>query len=374
MRTVTIYATGQCNLRCKHCGVGIDQEKPRRQLGTEDLKVILSRLAASGTKYVTILGGEPTAYRTDLGEILDHASMIGISISIDTNLLLYELVEPLLFKPSLKSLVVSLDGASPATHDEMRGKGTFAETIHNTTNVVKNKRVGSGDLVVEISFVISQINLFDAARMIPLTKRLGATCLHVAGVKTTGRAIYFKGQLAVDYKDLLEANCSLVVTWMLTRAIQMDIYVPPAFALYLQKRFGLNYPIDGHPACGGLSEFGYIDLLGNLLPCPAMSFENDPFGGVKLAKPDLNLVTTDVYAVLQTSMFVDFEKWRAERLYNRQMYPCKYCRFNILCCPCTADIIKGLPEGEVEICSAVLKHGDEHVPGLSDYIFKVPDT
>src|SRR5216683_5649465 len=128
MRAVTLYATSRCNLRCKHCGVGPDQEKPRPQLETEDLKVVLTRLAASGTQYVTILGGEATVYREDLGAILDHAAAVGIGIAINTNLLVYAPIAGLLDRPALKSLIVSLDGASAETHDRIRGRGTFART------------------------------------------------------------------------------------------------------------------------------------------------------------------------------------------------------------------------------------------------------
>jgi MoaA/NifB/PqqE/SkfB family radical SAM enzyme len=68
MRSVTIYTTSSCNLRCKHCGVGSDQYKPRTQQTTDELKQIIKNLANGGTKWITILGGEATIYRNDLGQ------------------------------------------------------------------------------------------------------------------------------------------------------------------------------------------------------------------------------------------------------------------------------------------------------------------
>lgn len=283
--------------------------------------------------------------------------------------MLYKVVAPLLLKTSLKGLIVSLDGATPETHDKMRGKGTFTKITSNIMRISQSPRARSGDLTVEISFVMSQINLSDASRIVSLTKSLGASRLNVKNVKLTGRALQFSDQLSMDYRDLLEAYCSLLITWMSGSAIQLDVYVPPAFALYLNRRFGFNFPIDAHPACGGINEYGYVDLLGNYLPCPAMSFEEDPIDGLKFATPELNLLTTDAQKVRKSSQFVNFEKRRVERSYHQQMFPCNHCRYNKLCSPCTADLIRGNSESEVDICMAVFKHGDEDVPGLQCYIF-----
>ena len=47
MKTVTLYTTSKCNIRCKHCGVGLDQDNPRSQQTTNDLKKVISELEIS---------------------------------------------------------------------------------------------------------------------------------------------------------------------------------------------------------------------------------------------------------------------------------------------------------------------------------------
>lgn len=369
MRAAILYVTGACNLRCKHCGVGADQLKPRPQLTTEEIHAVLSNLARIGTKYVTILGGEATVYRNDLADILDQAQSLGIQVSINTNLLLYEPVESLLTKPSLKGLIVSLDGASPETHDMMRGRGTFQKTVSNIKLVSSSPRALSGDLTIEISYVISKLNIRDAGRMIPLTESLGASRLNVTNVKLTGRAEHFAESLSMDHSDLLDAYCSIIITWLFHRRIQLDVYIPPAFALYLNERFGFDFPVDAHPACGGISEYGYVDLLGNLLPCPAMSYEEDQIAGVKTRDRELNLLKADSLNILTSSLFTAFERSRTAHSHSQQLFPCKYCSFRDSCFPCTSDIVRGKKHSEVEICSAIYKLADETLPGFTQRIF-----
>lgn len=356
-------------MRCKHCAVGPDQDAPRQQLDSEQTKLVLTRLANSGTKYITILGGEATAYRPDLAELLDHAASVGLEVHINSNLLVYDFVEPLLSKPALKAFIVSLDGASPETHDAMRGRGSFDKTTKNIQRITQTTRFTAGELAVEVAFVMSQLNLSDSAKMVPLVESLGANRLNVKNVKLIGRANNFKNVLSITYREMLDAYSALVITWMLSQKIALEVYAPPAFALYLNRRFNLNFPIDGHPACGGITEFGYVDLYGNHLPCPQMSFEEDPVNGANGRNAEINLLEQDANTVRKSALFSNFEKRRTDRFYRSEMHPCKYCRFNAICAPCTADIIKGSTEGEVEICSAVLTHGNEDVPNLVENLF-----
>jgi hypothetical protein len=100
-----------------------------------------------------------------------------------------------------------------------------------------------------------------------------------------------------------------------------------------------------------------------------MSAEEDPEHGIPSMVKELSLVTNSPEAVRRTALFRDFERKRAQKAYTERLFPCRICRFNDLTRPCTADLVKGDDEMEVDSCRAVLECGDEHVPGLREYVF-----
>lgn len=372
MRTVTIYATSACNLRCKHCAVGPDQTRPREPLATEEMKTILSRLSASGTKYATILGGEATIYRQDLRALLDHADSVEIAVSLNTNLTEYDAIAPLLDRPALRELIVSLDGANAATHDAMRGRGTFGLTTENLRRVAVHPRARSGQLTVQVAFVLSALNYRDAGAMVHLARNLGAQRFSTKPVRMLGRAETFSGKLEMSSRDLLDAYCEIVAAWLLSGGIELDLFLPPAATTYLNERFGISLPPGDHAACGGVDVFGYVDLYGNHMPCPAMSYEENQAHGIRGVRTGINLLTNDVRTVHEDILFQDFEAKRQSRSALDLMHPCRDCRFKTTCFPCTAQFVRGHQADEVDICAAVFAHGDEDVPGITDRLRIVP--
>ena len=277
-KSVTIYTTSRCNIRCKHCGVGFDQDNIRVQQSTDELKSVFLKLSQDNTKYVTILGGEATIYRKDLGELLDYAHTVGLGISINTNLTVLKSVEQLLDKPALKGLVVSVDGLTPETHNKIRGKGTFQKTESNLRYVSKHKRVKSGELEIELAFVMTQLNVEEVPNLIDFSNEVGATRLNVKNVRLMGRAVSFSDELTLNSKDMLRAYSLLVVNWMLAnKKIELELLITPSFATYLNRRFDLDLPTSEHHVCGGQSVFSYVDLYGNHLTCPSLSYEENPY-------------------------------------------------------------------------------------------------
>jgi MoaA/NifB/PqqE/SkfB family radical SAM enzyme len=370
MKSVTIYTTSECNLRCKHCAVGLDQYKPRGPQSTDEMLKIITELGKGGAEFVTILGGEATIYRNDLDPILTRAHEVGIKVTINTNLTSYEAVEPILNNPGLNSFVISLDGASVKSHDLMRGKGTFLKTTENIKKLSEHPRVKDGGLFLEIAHVISGYNYLEASKMYSLALDLKVDYLAVKNVRVLGRAEKFQSKLIFGSEELLKAYCKIIVAWMFSKKkIDLGIFVPPAFAVYLNDRFGLNFPTTERAACAGASSFSYVDLYGNHLPCPSMAYEEDMKNGVKKKDYSLNLITGDVEKSLESEVFTEFETNRVNRAHTSKLYPCKYCKFNTQCRQCVAGIISGKEEDKVDICAAVFEHGNKTVPNIREKIW-----
>lgn len=111
--------TFRCNLRCAYCGVcrpGV------REAGTDEALRVLRELAALGTRYVGLSGGEPFV-RADLGTIVGAAADLGMQVRVQTNgtLAAGRIGEV----RRAAEVQVSLDGPADV-HDAVRGEGVFA--------------------------------------------------------------------------------------------------------------------------------------------------------------------------------------------------------------------------------------------------------
>jgi radical SAM protein with 4Fe4S-binding SPASM domain len=124
-KSLTIYLTEQCNLRCKHCGI-VEGRMPEDTIQDSDVYAAIDGHVAlwgvHGT--VSFLGGEPLMHREFLS-FLRYACDRAAGVSFSTNGLLVtpELAAAIAATPA--QVQVSLDGASAPVHDAIRGKGTF---------------------------------------------------------------------------------------------------------------------------------------------------------------------------------------------------------------------------------------------------------
>ncbi|MGF1572262.1 MAG: PqqD family peptide modification chaperone [Sumerlaeia bacterium] len=126
--SLTIYVTGQCNLRCKHCAI-VEGKMPVDRITTADMLRIISAYAEhvpDGT--ITFLGGEPFMH-ADILPLLEHACALvrGVVISTNGTFITNEIAARVSKLQNL-SLQVSLDGANQEIHDFIRGKNSYEST------------------------------------------------------------------------------------------------------------------------------------------------------------------------------------------------------------------------------------------------------
>lgn len=129
--SVGIELTNLCNLRCIHCYA---DSKPtsKEQLPTEKVKSLIKEISEMGALLVNFSGGEPFM-RKDLMELIKYSRDMGLDVSVNTNgTLLNRKILSDLSEMNIRGLEFSIDGANPATHDEIRGvNGCFKKVIKN---------------------------------------------------------------------------------------------------------------------------------------------------------------------------------------------------------------------------------------------------
>lgn len=162
---VCLSVTSKCNLDCRHCLAKSGQNG--EDLSTRDLFRIIEELAVEKVFFVSLFGGEPFT-REDLADIVAFISRFPIGISINTNA---TLIDDDLARRLAKyriSYVVSLDGSSADTVDDIRGKGVFDRTLRGIEALRKH------DAKVLVSTTVMSHNHRDLGNIAALGKELGA--------------------------------------------------------------------------------------------------------------------------------------------------------------------------------------------------------
>jgi radical SAM protein with 4Fe4S-binding SPASM domain len=175
--------TRQCNLRCKHCYVSAGVPLAG-ELDLEQNLAILASLYLAGVIQISWSGGEPLC-SPQFMPLLRRACELNMYSEIFTNgtLLNRDFVASLAGM-KITGLQISLDGATPAAHEFMRGKGTFKKTVQGIRNLVDAKIAP-----VVVAMTVTDSNRHEIEPLISLCVSLGVDTVTIGGVTNTGRAM-----------------------------------------------------------------------------------------------------------------------------------------------------------------------------------------
>ncbi len=139
-KTVTLAITGACNLSCHHCWVEAGGRTTSKHVMARLLKKLIASIIALGGEGLRLTGGEPLCH-PDWMELMRFSRSTGFrALTIQTNAILLtdEDVSALrtLDFPGL-SIQISLDGATAALHNLVRGTGAFAGTLEGIRKLVQ---------------------------------------------------------------------------------------------------------------------------------------------------------------------------------------------------------------------------------------------
>lgn len=151
--------TVACDLACRHCRAEAIAEADPLTLTTEGGKRLLDQIERFGRPrpLVILTGGDPFK-RADLFELVAYGTEIGLPIAVSpsaTPLLTLENLSRLKASGA-KAISLSLDGATPHSHDTFRGvAGSFARTIDGC------QWAAEAGLRLQLNTTVTRHNLFD---------------------------------------------------------------------------------------------------------------------------------------------------------------------------------------------------------------------
>jgi MoaA/NifB/PqqE/SkfB family radical SAM enzyme len=249
MPRIVVELTNRCNLRCLHC---FDE----RHAATGDLSMgVIDRLLEEGRgcgiDHFCFTGGEPTLHRR-FHEIVSHVSDAGYGFSFVSNGVNFRTVATLLLRhrAAFGGVTFSLDGAREATHDRLRGKGSFRQVMRAATLCVFH------GLPFTFNMVLTADNQGEVEAMVRLAARLGSRGVRFGHLMFTADTTARGLNLSPAERRRVEARI-----WELRRSAPVFVGMAPGY--FSESPFFPCAPLE-------LDEFN-VDHRGNLTLCCQLS-------------------------------------------------------------------------------------------------------
>ncbi len=165
-RNVFLHILTACNLSCRHCYINKEQHGNHALTRQQMLDWI--KLFADPVKRTNLifLGGEPTLHK-DLALGVLTAKKLGYNVTVDTNGYLFNDILGQCSPDLIDFLSFSIDGSNSNVNDPIRGEGVFDIC---TANLKKSVKLGYN---VSVIYTVSQKNLADLEKMVPLLLQFG---------------------------------------------------------------------------------------------------------------------------------------------------------------------------------------------------------
>jgi radical SAM protein with 4Fe4S-binding SPASM domain len=256
---MALEVTRRCRFNCRHCRADAERAAPRDELSTEQWKRILSSVATYEKCVIIMTGGEPLE-RPDVYELIRHGRDLGLRMVMATcGYAIDETSLAALQEAGIMALSLSLDGATPETHDTFRRTpGAFATAVRAAETA---HRAG---LRFQINTTITRHNLAEVSTIAELARKLGAYCFNPFILVPTGRGEQISDEILEpkQYAQLLAQLLDLKGR----SAVEVRVTCGPQFArVYREANVkGRRAHVSG---CMGGRGFGFISHRGDVQTC-----------------------------------------------------------------------------------------------------------
>jgi radical SAM protein with 4Fe4S-binding SPASM domain len=346
-----IDLTDSCNLRCVHCRV--IQETQGHELTTAEVCQLITRVAAlHRLRGISLGGGEPLL-REDLPRILAHIKrhLPNTGVAITTNGWLLDRSTARQLAKKVGLVQVSIDGATAATHDGVRGvEGSFERVLSALESCVA-EGVPTG-----ARYTVMNRNVHEVIQCYELCNRLQVRRFGVRRVIPAGRALSDFERNSIGpraYRELLEDLLRVAEEpWARARVYGGDPLMNViGFRIAVERMLQDGYFVDRTPnlrelisdpksrfrwfgGCAPGVAYFYVAANGDVHPCPNLRHRLG------------NVLTDDIADIGRSSELL--EAIGKRRLNGK----CGVCQFRFVCggCRAAAEQAYGDVLGEDPMC------------------------
>lgn len=173
--------TSVCNLGCLHCCEESGHSLPNELEGDEVLD-FCQQIIELDIPYVALSGGEPLMH-PDFFRVCESLRKHDIALKIETNgSFIDQDTAKRIADLNLRSVQISVDGATPSVHEKLRLDGDWEKTI-NACKLLMEAGVNT-----EIVFVPTRFNIHEVGEVIDLAFSLGVYGVYTGKIMRIGRA------------------------------------------------------------------------------------------------------------------------------------------------------------------------------------------
>ena len=261
----SIMVTYRCNLHCQMCDMphkaSLHQQLNENEFTTHQFKEIIHQFAKLGTPGIGFTGGEPLL-RKDIFELLAETRRHGMVANLNTNgLMLDDVAAQKIISTDIDSVNISLDGATPVTHDRIRrSQGAFVKTVDAISRLAHYKRKYDSRLRIKTVTVLNETNIDEIPQILKLGRQLCADCVEIIPQQ------FFSDQLLSGQPPSdIHAKIDALLEYLQHDKTLMDMLEnsPAHLKLFKSSFAALPSPIRCSAGYNSLA----VDCYGNVFPC-----------------------------------------------------------------------------------------------------------
>lgn len=278
-RSLYLETTSRCNSLCQTCILTFGGREPQKDLGWEEFRRVVDQFPV--LERVLLHGiGEPLLNRA-LPRMIAHLKGRGATVLFNSNAItLSPRLRTALIESGLDEIRVSLDAATAATYDKVRGVDAFDKVVGNVSGLAAAKReAGTARPRVSLWFTALKANIDEIAGLVPLASRVGAEGVNLQrlvynglGLATAEQSLH--GRL-VEREEALIRHAAAAA-----RAAGIVFSASGAVA----PEVSLNPAQEDRPwsACRRPWSLVYVTVHGNVLPCCIAPWITAHYDGIVL--------------------------------------------------------------------------------------------
>jgi len=199
-RLIAWEVTRSCPLACKHCRAAARNRPYEGELSTDEGRRLLDNIARLARPTIILTGGEPML-RDDIYDLAAHADGLGLPVVMaPCGQMVDEAAARRMKRAGIRCISISIDGASPKSHDAFRGVAGAFRMACRAADAARRAR-----LPFQINTTVTRASRDELPAIRDLAVRLGAEVFNPFLLVPTGRGKDLAGQelSAAEYERTL---------------------------------------------------------------------------------------------------------------------------------------------------------------------------
>ncbi|MFQ5951812.1 MAG: radical SAM protein [Candidatus Omnitrophota bacterium] len=170
-----------CNLDCLHCCEEAGHSMPDELTG-EEIMDFCRQIVDLKIPYAAISGGEPMLH-PDFFKISEFLRNADVSLKVETNgLFINRKTAQRFAELNFRSVQISVDGATPETFGQLRGRGNWQKVIDACKHLIE------AGCNTEVVFVPTKFNIHETGDVIEMAYDMGVYGFYTGKIMRIGRA------------------------------------------------------------------------------------------------------------------------------------------------------------------------------------------